>query len=85
MYNTLENVHLLDIFQIPGAVSGGVERHPRHPPAYGPAPIVHGSGGRTWSMYYIYICVCVCDITSAVVHVSGGRTWSMYYIYVCVI
>ena len=36
MYNTLENVHLLDIFQIPGAVSGGVERHPRHPPAYGP-------------------------------------------------
>ena len=36
MYNTLENVHLLDMFQIPWAVSGGVERHPRHPPAYGP-------------------------------------------------
>ena len=36
MYNTIENAHLLDIFQIPGAVSGGVERHPRHPPAYGP-------------------------------------------------
>ena len=29
MHNTLENVHLLDIFQIPGAVS----------PAYGPATI----------------------------------------------